>query len=51
MIGAVTDLVIHVVRWQGVRVVGEALKVRRFDPGRGDWETETAWPPPQGGAP
>lgn len=48
MIGAVTDLVIHVVRWQGVRVVGEALRVRGYDPAAGDWRTETAWPPPEG---
>ena len=51
MIGAVADLVIHVVRWQGVRMVGEALRVRGYDPGAGDWQTEPAWPPPERSAP
>ena len=44
IIGAVTDLVIHVARWQGVRMVGEVLRVLRYDPGRQAWETEAAWP-------
>ncbi len=48
MIGAVTDLVIHVVRLQGVRAVGEALRVWGWDPAAGDWRTETAWPPAEG---
>ena len=42
---AVTDLVIHVARWQGVRMVGEALRVKRYDREQPDWVTETAWPP------
>ena len=46
IVGAVTDLVVHVARWQGVRMVGEALRVHRYDPGRQAWETETVWPPP-----
>ncbi len=50
MIGAVTDLVIHVVRWQGVRAVGEAVRVRGYDPAVGDWRTETVWPPAEGGS-
>ena len=49
IIGAVTDLVIHVARWQGVRMVGEALRVKRYNPGRQAWETETAWPRPAAG--
>ncbi len=48
IIGAVTDLVIHVARWQGVRMVGEVLRVRRYDHGRQAWETEPAWPLPAG---
>ncbi len=46
IIGAVTDLVIHVARWQGVRVVGEALRVKRYNPAGQAWETESAWPHP-----
>ena len=46
IVGAVTDLVIHVARWQGVRMVGEALRIRGYDHGEQDWVTETAWPPP-----
>ena len=46
IIGAVTDLVIHVARWQGVRMVGEALRVKRYDPAGQAWETESAWPRP-----
>ena len=53
IIGAVTDLVIHVARWQGVRMVGEvaAGEALRAQAGQA-WETETAWPRPvgQGGA-
>ena len=48
IVGAVTDLIIHAARWQGVRVVTEALRVRRYDPGRETWETERAWPRPTG---
>lgn len=48
IIGAVTDLVIHVARWRGVRMVGEVLRVRRYDHGRQAWETEPAWPLPAG---
>ena len=48
IVGAVTDLIIHAARWQGVRVVTEALRVRRYDPGREMWDTERAWPRPTG---
>ena len=50
IVGAVTDLVIHIVRWEGVRMVGEALKVKRYDLARQAWETEAAWPPAGKGA-
>lgn len=45
IVGAVTDLVIHITRWQGVRAVAEAVRVRRYDPVSRQWETRHAWPP------
>ena len=44
IVGAVTDLIVHIARWQGVRMVSEALRVVRYDPQRQEWETERRWP-------
>lgn len=51
IVGAVTDLVIHIARWQGVRMVAETLRVRGYDPAGQDWRTEPVWPPPSGNGP